>query len=225
MASLAATISFTGKRALVTGAGSGIGREIVKSLIASNCEKVYALCKSNDVHQLSADHPDIVDVHQVDLTDWSAVGDILSRKVTRVDYVVNNAGIVDLQPVGAISQQNLESHFAVNVNAAVNVSQICAQKMIDLRQGSGSIVNVSSQASTVALSGHLSYCASKAALDAVTRVMALELGPHNIRVNSVRPTVTMTDMAVKAWSDPSKANIAKQRIPLGRFAQPQVRFW
>ncbi|WP_277985145.1 SDR family oxidoreductase [Salinicola tamaricis] len=67
---------------------------------------------------------------------------------------------------------------------------------------------------------HLGYCASKAALDATTRVLCLELGPHGIRVNSVNPTVTLTPMAERAWSDPAKRDPMLAAIPLGRFAAP-----
>ena len=85
---------------------------------------------------------------------------------------------------------------------------------------SGAIVNVSSNASFVGIPDHAAYCASKAGLDGLTRVMAMELGPKGIRVNGVHPTVTLTPMAVKAWSDPDKAAKMLARIPLGRFAQP-----
>jgi NAD(P)-dependent dehydrogenase (short-subunit alcohol dehydrogenase family) len=72
----------------------------------------------------------------------------------------------------------------------------------------------------VALDDHLSYCASKAALDAITRVQCAEWGRFRIRVNSVNPTVTLTPMAAMAWSDPAKRDPALAAIPLGRFAQP-----
>lgn len=94
------------------------------------------------------------------------------------------------------------------------------KKLIASGKG-GSIVNISSQASMSALKDHLAYGLSKAALDQVTRIYALELGPHNIRVNSVNPTVTMTDMAKVGWSDPVKAANMLSKIPLGRFAEPQ----
>jgi len=83
----------------------------------------------------------------------------------------------------------------------------------------GSIVNVSSQASQVGLVDHTSYCASKAAQDALTRCMAVELGKHGIRTNSVNPTVVLTDMGRLAWSDPVKAGPMLSRIPTGRFAE------
>jgi NAD(P)-dependent dehydrogenase (short-subunit alcohol dehydrogenase family) len=68
---------------------------------------------------------------------------------------------------------------------------------------------------------HGAYCASKAGLDALTRVMAVELGPRGIRVNAVNPTVTLTPMAEKAWSDPEKSSQMLARIPLSRFVQPE----
>ncbi|KAK9499223.1 hypothetical protein O3M35_002301 [Rhynocoris fuscipes] len=83
----------------------------------------------------------------------------------------------------------------------------------------GSIVNISSQASKVALRDHVVYCATKAAIDAMTRVMALELGEYGIRVNTVNPTVVMTNMGRIGWSDPNKAKPLLDRIPLHRFAE------
>lgn len=98
------------------------------------------------------------------------------------------------------------------------VAASVAKSMID--EGvKGSIVNVSSQASLVALDDHLSYCASKGAMDAMTRVQCGEWGKHGIRVNSVNPTVTLTPMAQMAWSEPSKRDPALAAIPLGRFAE------
>ncbi|KYN04063.1 D-erythrulose reductase [Cyphomyrmex costatus] len=86
------------------------------------------------------------------------------------------------------------------------------------RKSGGSIVNVSSQAAQAALKGYAAYSTSKAALDMLTKSMALELGSHNIRVNSVRPTVVMTERGKLGWSDPQKAQSMINKIPLGRFA-------
>ena len=84
----------------------------------------------------------------------------------------------------------------------------------------GAIVNVSSVASFIGFADHAAYCASKGALDALTRVMANELGRQGIRVNGVHPVVTLTPMAEKAWSDPGKSGPMLARIPSGRFVQP-----
>jgi NAD(P)-dependent dehydrogenase (short-subunit alcohol dehydrogenase family) len=88
------------------------------------------------------------------------------------------------------------------------------------RGARGAIVNVSSIAAQVGTPDHTAYCASKGALDAMMRVMARELGPAGIRVNNVNPVVTLTPMAVQAWSDPAKAGPMRARIPLQRFAEP-----
>ena len=110
--------------------------------------------------------------------------------------------------------------MAINARGAAMMARHVAQGM--LRDGrAGSIVNVSSQASLVALDEHLAYCASKAALDAITRSLCLELGPSGIRVNSVNPTVTLTPMAERAWSDPAKSGPMLAAIPLRRFATPE----
>merc|ERR1712080_295636 len=108
--------------------------------------------------------------------------------------------------------------FQANVKQVINVSQIFSKKMIKDKI-KGSIVNVSSQASQAALADHTVYCATKGALDMVTKGAALELGPHNIRVNAVNPTVTMTEMGKVGWSDPAKAGPMLAKIPLGRFAE------
>ena len=91
---------------------------------------------------------------------------------------------------------------------------------LGIRTLPGSIVNVSSDAAFVGVIDHTAYCASKGALDAMSRVMANELGPHRIRVNCINPNITLTDMARKAWSDPGRAGPRLARLPLGRFLEP-----
>eukprot|EP01117_Protostelium_nocturnum_P008102 TRINITY_DN2886_c0_g1_i3.p1 TRINITY_DN2886_c0_g1~~TRINITY_DN2886_c0_g1_i3.p1 ORF type:complete len:197 (-),score=42.14 TRINITY_DN2886_c0_g1_i3:60-650(-) len=141
-------------------------------------------------------------------------------KLGAIDLLVNNAAIALLEPFLETSVENFDKTFNVNVRQILVVSQIVAKGMIERGKG-GAIVNVSSQASMVALKDHTSYCVSKGALDQLTRSMALELGPYNIRVNSVNPTVVLTAMGALGWSDPAKADPMKAKIPLGRFAQPR----
>jgi L-xylulose reductase len=136
-----------------------------------------------------------------------------------VDCLVNNAGISILQSFLDTSVEAFDKIMAVNVRAALIISQVIARKMI-ANNIHGAIVNVSSQSSTRAVKDHTAYCTSKGALDQLTRMMALELGPHNIRVNSIHPTVTLTPMGAMAWGDPAKSGPMLGRIPLGRFAQP-----
>jgi NAD(P)-dependent dehydrogenase (short-subunit alcohol dehydrogenase family) len=97
------------------------------------------------------------------------------------------------------------------------VTKYAARTLIRLGQG-GAIVNVSSQASLVALHNHVSYGSSKAALDNITRVSALELGQYGIRVNSVNPTVVMTEMSAFYWGRPEIGGPFLEQMPLHRWA-------
>ena len=135
------------------------------------------------------------------------------------ELLVNNAGVSILEPFLDVSIAAFDEVMAVNVRGALIVSQIVARGMIAGGRG-GAIVNISSQASSRALAQHTAYCTSKGALDQLTRMMALELGPHNIRVNAVNPTVTLTPMGEMAWGDPAKSAPMLARIPLNRFARP-----
>ncbi|KAM3921950.1 L-xylulose reductase-like [Leptodactylus fuscus] len=209
-------ITFTGRRALVTGAGKGIGRSTVRALRAAGAE-VIALSRSpEDLESLARECPGVQTVC-VDLGDWSATEAALSN-IGAVDLLVNNAGVALLQPFLEVTREAFDRSFDVNVRAAILVSQVVARQMIQRGVG-GAIVNVSSQASQVALKDHAVYCATKGALDMLTKVMALELGPKKIRVNCVNPTVVMTDMGRANWSDTQKAAPMLNRIPLGRFAE------
>jgi NAD(P)-dependent dehydrogenase (short-subunit alcohol dehydrogenase family) len=107
--------------------------------------------------------------------------------------------------------------IAINTRGALLVTKYASRSMIRLGWG-GSIVNVSSQASLVALPGHISYAASKAGLDSITRVSALELGKYNIRVNAVNPTVVMTPMSAWYWGRDDIGGPFLEQMPLGRWA-------
>jgi NAD(P)-dependent dehydrogenase (short-subunit alcohol dehydrogenase family) len=153
----------------------------------------------------------------LDVADTGALENALAA-LPAFDLVVNCAGIALLEPAVDLRADNFDAVMAVNARAAALVASRCGKAMIAAGVR-GSIVNVSSQAALVALDAHLCYCASKAAMDAITRSLCLEFGPHGIRVNSVNPTVTLTPMAEQAWADPDKSAAAIRGIPLGRFAQ------
>jgi NAD(P)-dependent dehydrogenase (short-subunit alcohol dehydrogenase family) len=207
---------FESKTALVTGAGKGIGRATVQ-LLAQRGARVIALSRTaDDLHTLAEETG--CETVCVNLAD--PVATLKAAEAAQpVDLLVNCAGIVELQPFLETTIEAFDAIMAVNVKAAMIVAQQCARSMI-ARGVHGSIVNVSSLSATVGLPLHAAYCASKAALDGLTRVMAVELGPHGIRVNTVNPVVTLTPMAEKAWSDPAKSAPMLARIPLNRFVQP-----
>ncbi|XP_018495323.1 L-xylulose reductase [Galendromus occidentalis] len=207
---------FKGKTAMVTGAGTGIGRVICKQLREAGAHVIAVGRNPEDLDSLRAECPGI-ETKCCNLADWDATERAL--KYSKVDLLVNNAGVAILESVGEITDKAFSATMNVNTKAVINVTQCCLPSMKANKRGA--IVNMSSQASIAALKDHAVYSASKAAMDALTRVFALELGPYNIRVNSVNPTVTMSPMAMVGWADETKSKEMKSKIPLGRFAQPE----
>jgi L-xylulose reductase len=207
---------FSGKTVLVTGAGKGIGRTTAQ-LMAQRGARVIALSRAAADLKTLKDETGC-ETLCADLADAAAALEA-ARAAQPVDLLVNCAGTVELQPFLDTTVEAFDRTIAVNLRAAMIISQQCARSMIE-RGVKGAIVNVSSVSAQIGFPLHAAYCASKSGLDGLTRVMAIELGEHGIRVNAVNPTVTMTPMGEKAWSDPAKAGPVLARIPLHRFVQP-----
>ncbi|KAF5912947.1 hypothetical protein HPG69_012636, partial [Diceros bicornis minor] len=211
-------LGFAGRRALVTGAGKGHPdpAPLPRMAEAQLCpflgmEPLVAVPSTTQHTQCPGVEPVCVD-----LGDWEATEQALGS-VGPVDLLVNNAAVALLQPFLEVTKEAIDTSFDVNLRAVIQVSQIVARGLI-ARGAPGAIVNISSQASQRALTNHSVYCSTKGAMNMLTKVMALELGPHKIRVNTVNPTVVMTPMGQANWSDPQKAKTMLDRIPLGRFA-------
>ena len=210
-------LDFQGQRVLITGAGKGIGRDIALLMAQLGADVVAISRTGADLESLRAE----INCTTIcaDLADADAA-QRAAKEAGPVDLLVNNAGISIPQSFLETSADAFDQTLAVNVRAVMLISQIVAAGLIE-RGASGAVVNVSSTAAQRGLADHAAYCASKGALDQLTRVMALELGPYNIRVNAVNPTVTLTPMAEMAWSDPTKSAGMMARIPLQRFALPR----
>ena len=136
------------------------------------------------------------------------------------DFLVNCAGTNVLETTLEMTDEGYNTVLDINLRAAL----ICAQEFARARVaagGGGVIVNVSSIAGHRGFDQHLCYAASKAGLEGATRVMARELGPHGIRAVAIAPTVTLTELAVAAWSAPAKKDPMMVRHPIGRFAEPE----
>jgi NAD(P)-dependent dehydrogenase (short-subunit alcohol dehydrogenase family) len=209
------SFDFTGRRALVTGASSGIGRAVAVRIAQAGAQVTAVGRQEAALQKLQEEtgcNPLVLDVADSQALDQAFA------ELPAFDLVVNCAGIALLEPALELQAHSFDAVMAVNARAAALVAARCGKAMAAAGVR-GSIVNVSSQAALVALDAHLCYCASKAALDAITRSLCLELGPHGIRVNSVNPTVTLTPMAEQAWADPAKSAAAIAGIPLGRFAR------
>lgn len=209
-------MDFTGKRVIVTGAGKGIGRATALMLAARGAKVVALTRTASDLEGLRKEI-DCVAI-TVDLADPVATR-AAALQALPADLLVNCAGTTELESFLDVSVDNFDLLYAVNTRAPMIVAQEYARDVVKAGR-KGAIVNVSSVAAFVGIPDHAAYCASKAGLDGLTRVMARELAPKGIRVNGVHPTVTLTPMAIKAWSDPQKAAGMLGRIPVGRFADP-----
>lgn len=208
---------FSGKSVIITGAGKGIGRATAR-LLAERGAQVVALSRTrSDLDTLAAETG--CRVLAVDLSDPDATRAAMAE-AGLCDFLVNCAGTNVLQSVVEMTDAGYDAVMDINLRAALIVAQHFAQTRI-AAGGGGAIVNVTSIAGHRGFQDHLAYAASKAGLEGATRVLAKELGPHGIRVNALAPTVTLTELAAAAWSDPAKSAPMMVRHPLGRFAEAE----
>lgn len=217
---MASTYDFTGHTIAVTGAGKGIGRATVISLYQSNALKIIAITRTQAdldtlIKETNYDGKIIPVCLDLSNQDFMPTLETIFKE-HKVNMLVNNAGTGGLTSFEEMTEENYDRIMQVNLKSATFVAQLFAK---NFNSKTGSIVNVSSQAAFVPLPLHTSYCVSKAGMDMLTKMMALELGSKNIRINSVNPTVVMTDLGKSAWSDPVKADTVLSRIPLRRFAE------
>lgn len=199
---------------LVTGASGGIGGATVRRLAKDGADVVASGRDTERLDVLAAETG--CRTLAFDLTSETAIGDAL----TDLDLwgVVNCGGFGgEIATPMETDIDVFDKAMAINARGALLVTKHASRSMIRLGRG-GAIVNVSSQASLAALKGHVSYSASKGALDAMTRVSALELGPYGIRVNGVHPTVVMTEMSAAYWGRPEIGPPFLEKMPLGRWA-------
>jgi NAD(P)-dependent dehydrogenase (short-subunit alcohol dehydrogenase family) len=208
---------FQGKSVIITGAGKGIGRATAR-LLASRGAEVVALSRTrSDLDALRAETG--CRGIAVDLADPAAARAAMIE-AGACDFLVNCAGTNVLESVLEMTEAGYEAVMGINLRAALIVAQEFARARV-AAGGGGAIVNVTSIAGHRGFQDHVCYAASKAGLEGATRVMAKELGPHGIRVNALAPTVTMTELAAEAWSDPAKSEPMMVRHPIGRFAEAE----
>jgi NAD(P)-dependent dehydrogenase (short-subunit alcohol dehydrogenase family) len=212
---------FTDRVAVVTGGASGIGNAIARAL-AGRGARVAVLDVRADA-SASAAAGLTGEGHlgtACDVTDQGSVDRAVAEVVAaagRVDVLVNCAGIVALAPAEDLGDDAWARTLEVNLTGTYRVAQAVGRHM--LAAGYGRIVNIASQAAHVGLDGHAAYCASKAGVLGLTRVLALEWGGRGVTVNTVSPTVVLTALGRSAWAN--EAGLRHQdEIPTGRFATP-----
>jgi 3-oxoacyl-[acyl-carrier protein] reductase len=214
------------KVAIVTGASKGIGAAIARHLAEAGAAVVVNYASSKEgadrvVADITRRGGRAIAV-QANVAKQEEIDRLFAetkKAFGRLDILVNNAGIYEWTPLEEVTEETFHRHFNLNVLGVLLASK-AALKHFD--PAGGSIVNISSVASTQALANASVYSATKAAVDAVTRALAKELGPRNIRVNAINPGTVETEGVRAAGFDTS--DFRKQveaQTPLGRIGQPQ----
>ena len=214
----------TGKVAVVTGASKGIGASIAKHLAAEGASVVgnYSSSKAGAdkvVSEITAAGGKAVAV-QGDVSKKKDIDRLFAetkKTYGKLDVLVNNAGIYEFQPLDQITEESFQKQYGLNVLGLLLTTQEAVKQFAPT-----SVINVSSIVSTNAVPGSAVYSGTKGAVDAITRVLAAELGARKIRVNSINPGMIVTEGVQGAGFD--EGDLAKQVIaqtPLGRLGQPE----
>jgi NAD(P)-dependent dehydrogenase (short-subunit alcohol dehydrogenase family) len=204
--------NLSGLRALVTGASRGLGLGCAEALAAAGAEVVLVGRGRADLETAAATIKG-ARIAPCDVTDAQGFRAALDA-VPDLHILVNNAGTNVPEPFADVTEEHYDTIFDINVRAAFFVAQAVARRMVAAGI-KGSIVNMSSQMGHVGSPNRTVYCASKHALEGLTKAMAVELAPHGIRVNTVAPTFIDTPMTRPFFDQPGFRDFVLDRIPLG----------
>ncbi len=209
-----------GKRALVTGAGRGIGLAAASALAEAGAEVTLVSRSRGEIEEAAAairgcGHA--AEAKVLDVTDLAAVRAALEA-AQPYDVLVNNAGTNRPAMLMDVTVEDFDAIFTLNVRAAFFVAQAAARRLVEAERP-GSIINVSSQMGHVGAARRTVYCASKHAMEGFTKAMAIELAPHQVRVNSLAPTFIETPLARRFLQNEAFRAEVLAKIKLGRIGR------
>jgi NAD(P)-dependent dehydrogenase (short-subunit alcohol dehydrogenase family) len=210
------SFDLSGRVALVTGAGRGIGEGCALGLAEAGADLVLVSRSARELQAVAERVEASGRRAVVAPCDVTSAEDVraLAEEAGRVDVLVNGAGTNIPEPFLDVSEQSFDALVAVNLKGTFLVSQALARSMA--MRGDGSIVNISSQMGHVGGPNRTVYCASKHGVEGLTKAMALDLAPRGVRVNAVAPTYIETPMTSGFLADPEFRADTISRIPLGR---------
>jgi NAD(P)-dependent dehydrogenase (short-subunit alcohol dehydrogenase family) len=212
--------SLTGRVAIVIGAGRGLGEGCARALAEAGARVLLVARTAEQVEAVARD----VDgtAHIADVTDISQVAGIIEAGAALGDLgvLVNAAGTNRTGPAADYAIRDWDALFEVNVRGTFLACQAFGRALL-ARGATGSIVNLSSQMGTVGYPGRVAYCATKHAVEGMTKALGVEWGPHDIRVNAVAPTFVLTPMTRPMLEDETFAAEVRRRLPTGKLATVQ----
>ena len=215
-----------GKVAIVTGAARGIGLACAKCFAAEGA-KVVLSDQEEEAGEAAAEALQAEGAEALfvpcDVGDKAQVEALVERCVAAyggLDVLVANAGIVKAADFLDFSEEDFDAVIRVNLKGVFLTGQAAARQMVAQGRG-GAIVNMSSVNAVMAIPSITPYVAAKGGVNQLTKVMALSLADHGIRVNGIGPGSVATELAQSVLSDPEKRRGALCRTPLGRFAEPE----
>ena len=219
---LAKTPSFRldGRRALVTGGGRGIGLAAAAALAAAGAQVTLAARTKSEIDEAATAiraRGEAAQALVLDVTDVEAARHAVAQ-AEPFQVLVNNAGMNRPAYLPDVKVEDFDAIFALNVRAAFFIAQAVARRLIDAKLP-GAIINVSSQMGHVGAARRTVYCASKHAMEGFTKAMAIELAPHNIRVNSIGPTFLETPMTRPFFENKAFRDEVLSKIKFGRLGQ------
>lgn len=216
----------TGQVAIVVGGSGGIGRAQAIGLAQAGADVVVAARRLEPLQEVVKEIEALgrramaVSVDVVDEASVQGMVDKVLEEFPKIDILVNSHGIAIRKPAETFPIEEWQQVIDINVRGLF----LCCQKVgqVMIRQRRGKIINMSSVRGRYGLpANYTAYCASKGAVDTLTRTLACEWAKYNILVNAIAPTIVETELTRPALSDPSFAQMMKSRIPLGRWALPE----
>ena len=214
------SFSLDGRRALVTGGSSGIGLGCAVALAEAGAHVIIMARRQEQLDEVAAAMTEAghsVEVHVGDIGDIEGMAAAVEH-LRPLDIFVNSAGLARHAPAVDTDPADFDAVMNVNLRGAYFASQAVAKAMMaDGRKGS--IINISSQMAVVGGIDRAVYCASKHAVEGFTKSMAIEMGPHGIRVNTVCPTFIRTPLTEQTFSQPARVKWIEEKIKLGRVGE------
>ena len=211
-----------GKRALITGASSGIGRACAVALAEYGAAVTLAARRADQLEETAAHLRGLgqtADVLVMDVGDVETTKDAVARHGP-FDILINSAGTARHSKAIDTTSEDFDAVMNVNLRGAYFLSQAVAKGLIAAGRP-GSLINISSQMGHVGGTDRAVYCASKFAVEGFTKAMAIELGAHNIRINTICPTFILTELTQPTFEDPGKRAWVLDKIKLGRVGKVQ----